>query len=406
MSKYKVIIGIITLIYAYFILNYPASYYNDDAYFFAKGIEAFSVIDFAPHFPGYPALIILGKIINIFVNDAKLSLFMLTAFCAIFLPFIIFIYIAQLKDEKTAFFAALLTLSSPYLNHLSLCMLSDSVGLFFLFLSLYAFQKSKYKTSGVLVAVSFFSRPSYLVIYVTGFIYITVLKREALKPLLTCFLVTSFCFLCFLFLQDGMLYLNEGIRFISGHFELWGTGQHSEENWFDKIFILANAPYLLLLLTIIKFEKKFILLYTIFFTYFIWILLAQNPDNIRHLIPLTILGNIFLASLLKEHIVWIILTLCLNLYILLSFQAKYSPIDQIAQTIQHKEKLILSNRSIEILRDIYHFQVADKYYQEWSTYLSQNKSLYIITTTIPIKGEATSFKGRFIGEQDYYLITK
>ena len=71
MKYEKIFIGITTLCYAFYIFSYPPSFYNDDSLFLTNGINHFSTIDFSPHFPGYPALIILGKFINLFLNDAK-----------------------------------------------------------------------------------------------------------------------------------------------------------------------------------------------------------------------------------------------------------------------------------------------------------------------------------------------
>ena len=129
MSFYKIIAFISTFVYAVFIFTYPASYFNDDSLFLAKGIENFSVIDFSPHFPGYPSVVIFGKIINFFIDDAKYSLFILTALSAVLIPLVLFLYTEKLQDEKTAFIVFLLSITSPYLMNISLSMLSESVGL-------------------------------------------------------------------------------------------------------------------------------------------------------------------------------------------------------------------------------------------------------------------------------------
>lgn len=406
MSIYRVILGISTLIYASFIVNYPPSFYNDDSYFFVQGIEHFSVIDFAPHFPGYPSVILLGKLINFFLEDATLSFFILSSFCAVLLPWVIFEYISKMKNEKIAFLAAIFTISSPYLMNLSLSMLSDSIGLFFLFLSLNILERNYYKATGILVALSFFARPSYFVIYLAGLVYLKLYKQEAVKPVFIYFCLTSIFFIVFLLSNDGFLYIKEAFRFIVGHFQLWGTGQNSDVTWWDKLFIIENLPYILLIGIIFKFDKKYSLLYFIFFFYFIWIIFAQNPDNTRHLIPLIIIANILLAAIVQQQTSLIIIIIVSHLFFLSSYQEKSSPIDQIAKKIQHTNRIIISNRSIEILRNIYHFQVADNYYQASSKYLIDNKPTYIITTKVPKNRSYLTFKGRFIGESNYYLIEK
>ncbi|NQY54473.1 MAG: glycosyltransferase family 39 protein [Campylobacteraceae bacterium] len=194
-SFYKIFIGISTLAYAYFIFSFPASYYNDDSLFLRNGIINFSVIDFSPHFPGYASLILFGKSLNFFLQDAKESLFILTATYAILLPLVVFLYIKKIHNENIAFISYLLTLSSPYLVNLSLSMLSDSMGLFFLFLSLYLMEDKKYKLSGLMVSIALFARPSYLILFLITFIYLMFLKKESLKKIFISFFITSVFFL-------------------------------------------------------------------------------------------------------------------------------------------------------------------------------------------------------------------
>ena len=79
MSLYKNLVYFITFLYGIYILSFEASFYNDDSLFLSRGIDTFSVIDFSPHFPGYVVIIILGKFINLFINDSRYSLFLLTS---------------------------------------------------------------------------------------------------------------------------------------------------------------------------------------------------------------------------------------------------------------------------------------------------------------------------------------
>ncbi len=404
MNLYKVIICVATILYALFIFTYPASYFNDDALFLARGIDNFSVIDFSPHFPGYPFIILAGKFINLFVHDSQFSLFILTSFCAIFLPLVLFLYVKSLINEKVAFYAFLLALSSPYLVNLSLSMLSDSVGLFFLFLGLYLLQINRHKGAGIVLSIAFFSRPSYIIFYLVGFLYLLVVKKESLKPLLSWFFITSLVFITYLFLSNGMLYWYEAQRFITGHFSLWGTGQNSPITWVDNIFTVANIPFLLLGYSFYKYEKKFNLLVLLFCAYLVWILLAQNPDNIRHLIPLIFIATILIAKVLENFKSFVILMIIFNVYTLSVYTQKLSPIDQIMQEIDDKERIVLSNRSIEILRKNLTNGISDSYYINNTNYLLTNKKTYHITTIKPENGVFMAFNGRFIGEHTFYLL--
>ena len=96
MSLYKNLVYFITFLYGIYILSFEASFYNDDSLFLSRGIDTFSVIDFSPHFPGYVVIVILGKFINLFINDSRYSLFLLTSLSSIFLPFLLFFYVKLL----------------------------------------------------------------------------------------------------------------------------------------------------------------------------------------------------------------------------------------------------------------------------------------------------------------------
>ncbi|WP_072681349.1 glycosyltransferase family 39 protein [Arcobacter sp. LA11] len=403
MNNYKITIGIMTFLYALFIFSFPPSYYNDDALFLARGIDNFSIIDFSPHFPGYPFVIIAGKFINIFISDSKYSLFILTSLSAILLPFIIFLYVKKLSDEKVALIAFFLSLSSPYLVNLSLSMLSDSVGLFFLFLGLYLLEVNKSKTSGIVFSIALFSRPSYLIFYVVGLIYLFIVKKSNLKQLLIWFFITTLIFVFYIFFTNGILYIYEAERFILGHFNLWGTGQNSQLSWYENIFSFANIPFIVLFYSFFKYQKSFTFLYVLFIFYLSWILLAQNPDNLRHLIPLVFITIIFISQSIKNSYSLVVLILFFNLYNIVIYDEEISPIEQIINKIDEKNRLIISNRSIEILREKYNNRVVDHYYINNANYLKQNNKIYLITTEIPLNTNKNIFQGRFIGEKTFYL---
>ena len=45
------------------LLAFPVALDSDDALNFAHGVTRFSVLEFSPHFPGYPAFIWLARLI-------------------------------------------------------------------------------------------------------------------------------------------------------------------------------------------------------------------------------------------------------------------------------------------------------------------------------------------------------
>lgn len=400
----KIFITIITFCYGIFIFSYPPSFSNDDSLFLSNGINYFSITDFSPHFPGYPALIIMGKFINLFFEDAKLSLFVLTASCSILTPAVIYFLCIELLNKKSALIAFILTITSPYLLNLSLTMLSDSVGLFFFFSALYFLEKNKNKTAGLIFSIALFSRPSYITLFVIGFIYICIYKKETLKDLILFFSVGMMIFVGFIFINEGLLYIIEAKRFIIGHFNLWGTGQNSQTTWFSNIFSLANLPYVLLIFCFFKFDKRLKLYYLFFIFYLLWILFAQNPHNIRHLIPLIFIANILISSfLINSKIYSLILITILNIYIIISISEKQSPIERILFDIKDDNKTIITNRGIEILREKQNNPVVDRYYEHSSNFIKKQRTVNIISTIKPKNKEYKSYKGRFIKEHTLYL---
>ena len=405
MNKYKIIAYIFTLFYAVFILNYEPSFYNDDSLFLTRGIDNFSVIDFSPHFPGYAVIVILGKFINIFVNESKYSFFLLSSLCAVFLPLLVFFYVKNFADEKKAFIVFLISISSVYLMNLSLSMLSDSIGLFFFFLSLHMYELKKNKLTGFVFSVALFSRPSYLIFFLIGFLYIYFTNKKSLKEILIYFLFGTLLFLSYTFFYNGYLYIEEAIRFIQGHFELWGVGQNSDITWIDNIFRFENIPYLLLVFSIFSLKKEYIFLWILFLSYFLWMIFAQNPDNIRHMIPLVFLANIIIVLSIKNKTLILVPLLIINLYAHSFYKEKISPIENIAKYINNNnnEEIIITNRGIEVLREKLKNKIVDGYYKNSAGFIANNKKSLIITTNKPKYKNYKEFRGRFIGEQNLYL---
>ena len=403
MNKYKIIAYIFTLFYAVFILNYEPSFYNDDSLFLTRGIDNFSVIDFSPHFPGYVVIVILGKFINIFVNESKYSFFLLSSLCAVFLPLLMFFYVKNFADEKKAFIVFLISISSVYLMNLSLSMLSDSVGFFFFFLSLHMYELKKNKLTGFAFSVALFSRPSYFIFFVIGFIYIYFTNKKSLKEILIYFLFGTFLFLSYTFFYNGYLYIEEAIRFTQGHFELWGVGQNSDIKWIDNILKFENIPYLLLIFSIFSFKKEYIFLWILFLSYFLWMIFAQNADNIRHIIPLVFLANIIIVLSIKNKTLILVSFLIINLYAHSFYKEKFSPIENIAKYVNNNELMIITNRGVEILREKLENKIIDGYYKNSANFIANNKKSLIITTNKPKDKNYKEFRGRFIGEQNLYL---
>jgi hypothetical protein len=214
-----------------------------------------------------------------------------------------------------------------------------------------------------------------LIFFLIGFLYIYFTNKKSLKEILIYFLFGTLLFLSYTFFYNGYLYIEEAIRFIQGHFELWGVGQNSDITWIDNIFRFENIPYLLLVFSIFSLKKEYIFLWILFLSYFLWMIFAQNPDNIRHMIPLVFLANIIIVLSIKNKTLILVPFLIINLYAYSFYKEKISPIENIAKYINNNnnEEIIITNRGIEVLREKLKNKIVDGYYKNSAGFIANNK---------------------------------
>lgn len=97
----------------------------------------------------------------------------------------------------------------------------------------------------------------------------------------------------------------------------------------------------------------------------------------------------------------------LNLYSYTKYDAKISPIEQVLEKIKNdknSDKVVITNRGIEILREKLENKIVDNYYKNSADFVLKNQDYYKITTEKQSSEKVEIFKGRFIGEHDLYLI--
>ena len=63
------LLALLQLAWLGWLLTFPVALDSDDALNFAHGVVRFSVLEFSPHFPGYPAFIWLARLINLAVDE-------------------------------------------------------------------------------------------------------------------------------------------------------------------------------------------------------------------------------------------------------------------------------------------------------------------------------------------------
>ncbi len=400
-------------LYAYLLLKYYSfSLLYDDSLFFNQGINYYSVVEFSPHFPGYPTFIIFLKFVNLFFNDSFFTLHfinIISIIASILISSFILIYFT--KNYIFALFMVISLIFSSLILFCALSMLSDSFGMTFFLLSYYLILKKRFKSAGIVLAFAFFARPSYFILI----IFLLFFYRN--RKILMFFIFTSFLILFLLFFKEGSSYFSEASRFLKGHFFIWGKGIYQDSldttSWqsvfFNKVGILKVFLFFIPLVFLYKKELSWL-----FICYFVWIVFFQNPNNIRHLLPLYFLGHIlffiFINKLKYKKIQAIFIFLLFfssNIY-KEDFKSNKSALTKAMEYLP-KNSIVISNYGIYILKSK-GFIVLDKYYfYSVKSYIKNNSNKRIFSLSTKEKSffknfkKIKVFKKRVYFEKDIYL---
>ena len=122
--------------------------------------------------------------------------------------------------------------------------------------------------------------------------------RALILPAFTLgFAVVGLAAAAFVLGADGLGYVDEGRRFVAGHFAIWGRGAlgGTERGWrADLLELTGGSPGALAMAVALAVSARFVAVrelgtaaaLSMALGYAIWILAAQNPDSARHLVPL------------------------------------------------------------------------------------------------------------------------
>ena len=397
---------------------------SDDALFFSRGLRFFSVIEFSPHFPGYPAFIWLGQaLLPITENSAEAILFA-TRGSSLLLPWLSYGLLRATGCSPTnALLGFLLCITEPLLLGLGLQGLSESPALCWLAAACWAIYCRQYSLAGLVFGVCLATRPSYAPIVLPLIMWFICYQPECRRRLLLGVGFIALISLGFVLTHDGTGYFIEGWRFVDGHFSLWGNSMlmaSQQQSWFQTVAgYYGNGPALLITLSYITAATLFSLsnrhfLYqhsadlennaasplsmrltkktrqpakTVNFYYLnrglmitvillisglTWTLIAQNPDNLRHMAPIIWTGIILICLLLNrfnhstQWLVAIVLTGASVWH--MQQQLRWNPtppaIHQAIEWLSNRQpNMLVSNHGIELLRhNLPAFAVADAYY--------------------------------------------
>ncbi len=308
------LLALLQLAWLGWLLAFPVALDSDDALNFAHGVMRFSVLEFSPHFPGYPAFIWLARLINLLVDEpARAVQWASLMGTGLLAPLAAQLAVRLWQRPSLLTPVWLLILALPLTPTLALSGLSDGPALAAWLGALLALQHRKITLAGLLLGLLLALRPSYFVLALLPLWLGMQHKGERLRFVLPIALV-GFSSLLFVWQADGLAYFSEGRRFTDGHFTLWGNtaAAHGDRllSWartfndqLTPLWPLAIGLLLIPLWPSVRCNTPSAkqVWYLGWLALLLWTLFGQNPDNPRHLAPLTLLGLVLLAGKLPRR---------------------------------------------------------------------------------------------------------
>ncbi|HBL04384.1 MAG TPA: hypothetical protein DDZ61_17655 [Aeromonas salmonicida] len=294
---------------------FPIALDSDDALNFAHGVTRFSVLEFSPHFPGYPAFIWLARLINLLVDDPARAVQWASLLGTSLLAPLAALLAVRLWHRPALFTPIwLLVLALPLTPTLALSGLSDGPALAAWLGALLALQQRRMALAGLLVGLLLALRPSYFVLALLP-LWLGMAQQGTRFRFVLPIALVGLTSLLFVWQADGWAYFSEGRRFTDGHFTLWGNtaAAHGDRllSWartfndqLTPLWPLAVGGLLVLPLWQRAKGQATALspLWTLYWLILLlWTLFGQNPDNPRHLAPITLLGIVLLAGWLPRR---------------------------------------------------------------------------------------------------------
>ncbi|WP_410487372.1 hypothetical protein [Aeromonas caviae] len=358
------------------LLTFPVALDSDDALNFAHGVVRFSVLEFSPHFPGYPAFIWLARLINLAVDDpARAVQWASLLGSSLLAPLAAFLAVRLWQRPSLLAPVWLLVLALPLTPTLALSGLSDGPALAAWLGALLALQQRKIALAGLLLGLMLALRPSYFVLTLLPLWLGLAQQGTRVRFVLPIALVGLVCLL-FVWQADGWAYFAEGRRFTDGHFTLWGNtaAAHGDRllswaNTFNDQFTLLwpLAVGGLLAQPLWQRVKGHAALSPVWSLYWLvlllWTLVGQNPDNPRHLAPITLLGLVLLAGWLPRRGVGLVALAGLLLLAVTFTPPRPSAMVQAARVAEKNCPALVTQWGVRLLRETTTLPVTDGWYR-------------------------------------------
>ena len=371
------LLALLQLAWLGWLLTFPVALDSDDALNFAHGVVRFSVLEFSPHFPGYPAFIWLARLINLAVDDpARAVQWASLLGSSLLAPLAASLAVRLWQRPSLLAPVWLLVLALPLTPTLALSGLSDGPALAAWLGTLLALQQRKIALAGLLLGLMLALRPSYFVLTLLPLWLGMAQQGNRVRFVLPIALVGLACLL-FVWQADGWAYFAEGRRFTDGHFTLWGNTAAAHG---DRLLSWANTfndqltplwPLLMgafLILPLWQRSKDHnpapsVLWPLYWLVLLLWTLFGQNPDNPRHLAPITLLGIVLLAGWLPRRGVGQVALAGLLLLAVTLTPARPSAMVQAARVAEKNCPALVTQWGVRLLRETTTLPVTDGWYR-------------------------------------------
>ncbi|NKD15378.1 hypothetical protein [Aeromonas caviae] len=359
------------------LLTFPVALDSDDALNFAHGVTRFSVLEFSPHFPGYPAFIWLARLINLAVDDpARAVQWASLLGSSLLAPLAASLAVRLWQRPSLLAPVWLLVLALPLTPTLALSGLSDGPALAAWLGTLLALQQRKIALAGLLLGLMLALRPSYFVLTLLPLWLGLAQQGNRVRFVLPIALVGLACLL-FVWQADGWAYFAEGRRFTDGHFTLWGNTAAAHG---DRLLSWTNTfndqltplwPLLMGALLVLPLWQRSkdhnpapsVLWPLYWLVLLLWTLVGQNPDNPRHLAPITLLGLVLLAGWLPRRGVGLVALAGLLLLAVTLTPPRPSAMVQAARVAEKNCPALVTQWGVRLLRETTTLPVTDGWYR-------------------------------------------
>lgn len=376
---------LLQLVWTGWLLAFPVALDSDDALNFAHGVLRFSVLEFSPHFPGYPAFIWLARLINLLTQDAASAVQWASLLGSSLIPPLSALLAVRLWRRAELLAPVWLgAMALPLTPTLALSGLSDGPALAAWLGALLVLHPPspsaqcsarRLALAGLLVGLLLALRPSYFVLALLP-LWQGWQHRGQRSYFLSPIALVGFACLLFVWQADGWAYFGEGRRFTDGHFTLWGNtaAAHGSRllSWGQTLNAQLGPLWPLLvgmLLWSLWSGTKRTCLHKSWplgwLALLLWTLLGQNPDNPRHLAPLVYLGLLLLAGGLPAARAVVTATMLGALALLCTTltPAALPAMSQARQLAEQRCPALVTQWGVRLLRETSPLPVTDGWYE-------------------------------------------